>query len=96
MIQTASFIVTDSFHCAVFCLIFEKPFAVIINKKRGSSRLESFLSLFNISNILFRSRDEFISSNIWLSKINYEAINKKIKEERIKSMHFLTKALSDD
>ena len=96
MIQTANFIVTDSFHCAVFCLIFEKPFAVIINKERGSSRLESFLSFFNISNILFRSKDEFLSSKIWLSKINYDAINRKLKEERIKSMQFLTKALSDD
>ena len=96
MIQTAHFIVTDSFHCAVFCLLFEKPFAVIINKDRGISRLESFLSLFNISNVLFRSKEEFLNSNIWLSKINYDVINKKLKEERIKSMQFLTKALSDE
>jgi len=40
----AEFVVTDSFHGMVFSIIFEKPFLVIVNKKRGSARFESLLN----------------------------------------------------
>lgn len=96
MIQKAHFIVTDSFHCAVFCLIFEKPFAVIINKERGSNRLESLLSLFKINDVLFESKEEFLNSKIWMTKINYRSIKEKIKEERMKSIQFLNNALKNE
>lgn len=41
----ASFVVTDSFHGCVFSLIFNKPFMVIANSKRGRSRFESLLEM---------------------------------------------------
>lgn len=39
----AEFVVTDSFHGMVFSIIFEKPFLVIVNEKRGAARFESLL-----------------------------------------------------
>lgn len=44
----SEFVVTDSFHGVVFSIIFEKPFAVFINKARGADRFESLLSLLGL------------------------------------------------
>lgn len=41
--RDASFIVTDSFHGTVFSIIFEKPFRLMTNEKRGSSRFTDLL-----------------------------------------------------
>ena len=95
LIYNADFIITDSFHCAAFCLIFEKPFAVIANERRGISRLENFLSLFNIKELLFKNKEEFLSSHLWQSKIDYNNIRKILVEEREKSISFLIKALNE-
>lgn len=43
----ARFIVTDSFHGCVFSIIFNKPFVVVGNGKRGMARFESLLGEFN-------------------------------------------------
>lgn len=51
----AFFIVTDSFHGCVFSLLFNKPFILIANKKRGLAR---FYSLFNQLNIVNRIVEE--------------------------------------
>lgn len=53
-IKDAEFVVTDSFHACVFSIIFNKPFVVFLNKKRGSSRFFSLLKKFGLEkNILF-------------------------------------------
>ena len=44
--RDADFVITDSFHACVFSIIFNKPFVVIINKERGSSRILSLLNMF--------------------------------------------------
>ncbi len=51
-IMQARFVITDSFHACVFCIIFHKPFVVVGNRNRGYSRFESLLSLFNLQNRL--------------------------------------------
>jgi len=43
----AEFIITDSFHGCVFSLIFNKPFIVFGNEKRGNARFHSLLKLFD-------------------------------------------------
>lgn len=48
----SKFIVTDSFHACVFSIIFNKPFYVIANKKRGVSRIQSLLDAFGLSDRL--------------------------------------------
>lgn len=48
----ADFVVTDSFHGMAFSINFNKPFVVIVNKKRGASRFESLLSRTGQSNRL--------------------------------------------
>lgn len=46
----AEFVVTDSFHACVFSILFDKPFVVIGNKKRGMARFDSLLKLFHLEN----------------------------------------------
>ena len=47
-IYNAKFVITDSFHGAVFCIIFNVPFMVKLNAVRGNTRLESLLTDFDL------------------------------------------------
>lgn len=44
----AKYVIADSFHACVFAILFNKPFAVILNEDRGSSRFYSLLSMFGL------------------------------------------------
>ena len=57
--RDAEFIITDSFHACVFSLIYNKPFCVIGNKKRGMTRFRNLLELFNQEFRLIVGVDEF-------------------------------------
>ena len=56
--RDADFIMTDSFHGAVFSIIFGKPFIVIDNPKRGTGRIRSLLQLFGLENHFIESIDK--------------------------------------
>lgn len=53
-IDNAKFIITDSFHCAVFCLLFHKPFLVIPNQSTGKGMNERFGTLLGKTNLEYR------------------------------------------
>jgi len=92
-IRNARFIVTDSYHCAIFCIIFRKKFAVILHKKRGTTRIESLLSLINLKDRLFNNEEELLKSEIWTQDIDYVQVEIILDRERQKSIEFLTNAL---
>lgn len=50
--KDAKFVVTDSFHACVFSIIFEVPFLVVGNAKRGMSRFTSLLKHFGLEDRL--------------------------------------------
>lgn len=87
----AKFIVTDSYHGAVFSLIFNKPFICLRNKNRGNDRFDDLYLRFNIDN-------RFIEN---LNEMDLSLLNKKpdcleqIREYRKDSLCFLSKALND-
>ena len=45
----AKYVITDSYHGMVFSIIFEKPFKLLYNSRRGNSRFASLLSLLEIT-----------------------------------------------
>ena len=47
-IRNSQFVLTDSFHGVCFSIIFEKPFAVILNRDRGETRFHSLLGLLGL------------------------------------------------
>ena len=85
--KTASFIITDSFHGAVFSIIFEKPFVVIGNIDRGISRHESLFSLLGIRDRLILSNENLNDSKFL--HLDFSEIRKRLAQERVISMNFL-------
>lgn len=89
----AKLVIVDSFHGAVFSIIFNKPFWVIKNGKRGNTRFESLLSMFKLND---RIVDINNFSNIeWGMSIDWESVNGILKKERTRSLEILNKGLSD-
>lgn len=85
-IRDSDFVITDSFHGTVFSIIFNKPFAVYVNKARGSRRFEDLLGQFNLQSHIISNhkQKDFVFSNIDWNKVN-ELVDIKKKE----SIHFL-------
>lgn len=87
----AEMVLTDSFHGTVFSIIFNKPFWVIGNPRRGNTRMESLLRLFNLE---YRMIDTNNLSNVeWNGQIDWISVNSLLKEWKEESLIFLTEAL---
>ncbi len=92
-LKDSELLITDSFHCTVFSLIFHRKFIVIANKKRGTARLESLLSMVGLEDRLITNIEKCNIEEIINKEINYEEVDKKIEKERERSLIFLKKAL---
>lgn len=89
--RDAEMVLVDSFHGMVFSIIYNKPFWVIENSKRGISRFQSLLSIFGLENRLItieQIRSVELTQPIEWGSIN--ALRLKLKE---KSIEYLTRAL---
>lgn len=87
-IYYADFVITDSFHGAVFSIIFNKPFLIYGNPERGITRFASLLSIFELENRYIDNKKQF-SSSILRDGIKWETINKKRKTLQEESISFL-------
>lgn len=86
--KQAKYIFTDSFHGCVFSIIFNKDFIVYGNKKRGMSRFYSLLNMFQLKNRFISTSNEY--NEIFIQNhIEWEDINKKLKEYKEYSLKFL-------
>lgn len=88
--QDASMVICDSFHGAVFSIIFNKPFWIIGNQDRGMARFNSLLSIFGLQERLIdiKRLDHFNIS----APIEWERVNSIRKEWINTSMSFLSSA----
>ena len=85
----AKFIITDSFHGCLFSIIFNKPFLIIGNEKRGLARFNSLLSDFALMDRMILRKDENYSDIIQKS-IDWEAVNNRLEEKRREACRFLS------
>ena len=93
-INEADFVVTDSFHGTVFSIIFNKQFLCIGNKERGLTRFTSLLKLLDLEDrLIFSEKD--INETLIKSKINYEKVNKILKDKRRESLDFLIRSIKN-
>lgn len=92
LIKHAKYVVSDSFHGTAFSIIFNKQFFTEIApyRKEFGSRIENILTLFDLKNRLIINGDNKDIDN----DINYEIINKKLQQERDKSLVILNEMLS--
>lgn len=86
----ADMVITDSFHGCVFSIIFNKPFWVIGNRRRGLARFNSLLSIFELQDRLI---DTYNIPSIITSPINWEKVNIIRGKWQEKSLNFLKKTL---
>ena len=83
----SKFVVCDSFHGAVFSIIFNKPFLIIGNKERGMTRFNSLLDTFELNN---RMIDNIVNvHSIVNSPIDWEKVNQIRCEMKNYSIQFL-------
>ena len=87
----AEIVITDSFHACVFSIIFEKPFFVILNEVRGTTRIHSLLKIFGLQSRIIHYAKDFHTLN---NDIDLKMIRKIKKEWQEKSLSFINNALN--
>ena len=95
-IYRSAAIITDSFHCCVFSIIFQRPFLVILNAVRGNSRLESLLTTFEMQDRFLHHPAELETKSYLLSGYSQQEmnmINNTLSFHRNKGASFLRQAL---
>jgi len=83
----AKFVVCDSFHGAVFSVIFNKPFLIIGNKERGMTRFYSLLDTFGLRNRMIDSITDV--ELIVDAPINWEKVNQIREKMKNYSLEYL-------
>ena len=87
----ADFVVCDSFHGAVFSIIFNKPFLVIGNAKRGMARFTSLLKMFSLEERMISNINEV---DIYRKSIDWNSVNTARMKLQKESKEFLSINLS--
>lgn len=88
----AELVITDSFHGCIFSIIFNKPFIVFANEKRGIARFHSLLKMFNLEDRLITNFADFRQKRMD-STINWTEVNTIMETKKRESVSFLQKAL---
>lgn len=91
----ADYVLTDSFHGTVFAIIFNKQFIAVGNRKKGMSRFNSLLKMFDLEDRLIDDQniDRSRMSNIFSNEIDYATVNDKLKNYQESSFDFLRRNL---
>lgn len=94
LIKNARYIFTDSFHGTIFSLLFNREFFTFTKKLDGegsdNNRLYELLKNFEIEDRYVKKYSDI--SNV--KEINYENINKKMNEQKEKSVSYLKECLN--
>ena len=98
-IDNAKFVVTDSFHCAVFCILFHKPFVVLANHGSGKGMNERFQTLLGKTDLLYRVLPQDPTKEDVLERLNrpidWEKIDATMEEWRTYSANWLKEKLEE-
>lgn len=84
----AQYIVTDSFHGCAFAILFNKPFIVYGNEKRGMARFNSLLKIFGLENRLVLNKKD-ITIEMVKKEIPWDKVNTNLRQYQNISREFL-------
>jgi len=84
-------VITNSYHCTIFSIIFNKPFITFNYKHAGIERIKSLSELLGFENRIVYNRQ---NANISLLKIPLEINNITLNHEKIESINYLKKNLN--
>ncbi len=90
-IAMAKWVITDSFHCMVFSIIFHKQFVILPSIRERSTRLTSLLNKLGLENRIADSVDE--CAEILENNIDYTIVDQKLNILKHKSIEELEKLL---
>ena len=92
--KSAQSVVTDSYHGLIFSLIYEKPFIVLSNIKRGAERFSSLLNDVELINRLFlEPKITEINQFDLLDSLDYAAVSKRLNKMKKYSLSWLKNAV---
>lgn len=100
LIRHSEYVITDSFHAAVFSAVFGREFWVFRrgqdgDKRSMNTRMEHLMELFQTEERLIPpSRLE--ESSRRAGKIDYRRVNRRLEAERKKSLEYLRRILEDE
>lgn len=90
-------VITDSFHCVVFSILFKKPFVCIANPHRGLARLESFLGQLGLENRFVKeinSEDNYLDIyELLTTDIEWKQIDILLTKNIERSQQFLSDSI---
>lgn len=95
LIRDAEYVLTDSFHVMVFCLIFNRQFIAFQRFKENqylsqNSRINNLLQIAGIKDRLLQYGTSKIPA---MTAIDYQLVNKTLQMEIDKSKNYLLKAI---
>lgn len=93
-IKNAHFIITNSFHCMVFCILFKKNFITIPSEPGKSGRILSLLNKIHLTNRFISDIDQ-INISILKSPIDYDYVQTFLDSERNNAKSFINKYILD-
>lgn len=85
--RDAAYIVTDTFHGSVFSIKYNKQFATIV-RGMNNNKLSFLLQQFGLQDRIVKDMSKL--AEIEDASIDYNAVNKKIEEEKNKSIKYIT------
>ena len=99
-IAYADLVVTDSFHCMVFSILFHREFVFVASDKKIVTRITSLLHKIGITERVFWSIEslrEHIAQNgkLLCTSIDYDSVEKNLQRLRSLSASFLLDAIAD-
>lgn len=95
LIEHASLVITNSFHGTAFSINFKRDFYTILPlRKRNNSRQRSLLELFGLTERLLVEDSPL--PDVGKISIDYSYANKRLQEERNKSIHYLKSAIDGE
>lgn len=93
-LRKSEFIITDSFHCVVFSIIFRKKFICLANENRGVTRLKNILTLVGEEKRFFTHLDEVNIEKRLVEEIDYKNVWAILDQEKQSSLEFLKQSLA--
>ncbi|WP_036609257.1 polysaccharide pyruvyl transferase family protein [Oribacterium sp. P6A1] len=99
LIRNASYVCTDSFHCSVFSMQYEKTFFSFRRYARKTasstnSRLDTLFKLAGVKDRILTGEED--ARECINRKIDYEAVRENLEHIRTKSYEYLKAALADE
>lgn len=92
-IKNSTLIITDSYHCIIFSIIYRKNFVCLLNEKKGVARITSLLTTLQLEDRC--CNDPNVDYTQYLKPINYELVYNRLGEKKIESFNFLKSALGN-